>query len=68
MTQYVAWLRTPRGVPELQIWRELQSCEPWYGRADAKNLFIAKHEIKPEEEKLPIDELKKLYPCPAVTR
>jgi hypothetical protein len=68
MMIYLAWIRNDGGVPVAQIWRDLESCEPYYSESPPRGMlhdqFIAKFALKPEETSLSIDELKKLYPCP----
>jgi hypothetical protein len=69
MVAYLAaYLKDQRGGANAQIWRDLESCESYYSPNEPRglmhDLFIRKFEIKPDEESLTVDELKRRYPLP----
>ena len=69
MTAYLAWIKTQRGKPEAQVWRDLDTAQQHYApsppRGVMHDLFIAKLLIKPGDWGLSVDELAERYPCPS---
>lgn len=68
MVAYLAYLKDQRGGADAQIWREPESCEPYYSDHEPRglmhDLFIKKFALQPGEESLAIDELKRRHPLP----